>query len=252
MEIKQLEYLVACAECGSFGKASEVLFTTQANISKVISKLEDELGYKLFERSSSGVFLTSGGRAVYEASKEILQKTEYITLLQRCASNDSFYVASVYDEELAHSFSKFIYGRADVHNRFGFYTGNMEEVFNYVASERAMMGFIYAESRHRSSMNYILHKKQLDFHTVGRADLLLYFGEQNPLNKLEELTVNQLKNLDFVCFESDLLTENDFHVKEISSELNITKNMNRALYTNSESFLKSVLTETNLAYLRFS
>ena len=55
MDLKQFEYFVIVADCGSINKAAEVLFTTQPNVSKVIASLERELKRELFNRSNKGV-----------------------------------------------------------------------------------------------------------------------------------------------------------------------------------------------------
>ena len=57
MELRQLEYFMITCEKGSFNQAAECLYTTQPNVSKVISSLEKELGRPLFERSSRGITL---------------------------------------------------------------------------------------------------------------------------------------------------------------------------------------------------
>ena len=40
MELRQLEYFIITCEKGSFNQAAECLYTTQPNVSKVISSLE--------------------------------------------------------------------------------------------------------------------------------------------------------------------------------------------------------------------
>ncbi|MEI3282916.1 MAG: LysR family transcriptional regulator [Enterocloster sp.] len=52
MELRQLEYFMVTCEKGSFNQAAECLYTTQPNVSKVISSLEKELGRPLFERTA--------------------------------------------------------------------------------------------------------------------------------------------------------------------------------------------------------
>ena len=42
IEIKQLQYLVVCADLQSFSRAADVLYTTQPNVSRVIRSLETE------------------------------------------------------------------------------------------------------------------------------------------------------------------------------------------------------------------
>ena len=49
----------------SFNKAASVMNISQPNISRSISKLEDKLGCKLFNRSSTGVTLTNEGKDLY-------------------------------------------------------------------------------------------------------------------------------------------------------------------------------------------
>ena len=57
MDLKQLQYFVACAQTGSFSDAAKVLYSTQPSVSKVIKSLEDTLGMQLFERLPRGIRL---------------------------------------------------------------------------------------------------------------------------------------------------------------------------------------------------
>lgn len=51
---------------GSFTKAAEKLNVSQPGLSYNIKKLEDELGYKLLDRTKDGISLTSFGKTVYK------------------------------------------------------------------------------------------------------------------------------------------------------------------------------------------
>ena len=53
----------------SFNKAASVLSNSQPNISRSITNLENQLGCKLFNRSSSGVTLTYAGEELFEHVK---------------------------------------------------------------------------------------------------------------------------------------------------------------------------------------
>lgn len=61
MNTIQLECFVAVAEHLNFSRASQVLKITQPAVSHQIQSLEEELGYKLFRRTSKSVALTSEG-----------------------------------------------------------------------------------------------------------------------------------------------------------------------------------------------
>ena len=52
MTIQQLEYILAINKFRHFAKAAEYCRVTQPTLSMMVQKLEDELGVKLFDRSS--------------------------------------------------------------------------------------------------------------------------------------------------------------------------------------------------------
>lgn len=58
MNTQQLESFVQVAENLNFARAAEVLNITQSAVSRQINSLEDELGTKLFHRSTRTVSLT--------------------------------------------------------------------------------------------------------------------------------------------------------------------------------------------------
>lgn len=73
MNFKQLEYVLAVARRQHFGKAADDCEVTQATLSEMIKRLEDELGYTLFDRSSYPVKVTEEGIAFGEKAREILK-----------------------------------------------------------------------------------------------------------------------------------------------------------------------------------
>ena len=75
MELKQLEYFTIVCEKGSFSQAAECRYTSQPNVSKVISSLAKERGRKLVERSSRGLRITPYGETVRDYAKVILKNT---------------------------------------------------------------------------------------------------------------------------------------------------------------------------------
>lgn len=72
MEIRQLRYFIALAETLHFGQAAERLHITQPPLSRQIAALENDLGTRLFSRSSRSVSLTPAGRNFYEHATRLL------------------------------------------------------------------------------------------------------------------------------------------------------------------------------------
>ncbi len=78
MNIQQLEYIVAVDAHRHFVTAAEKCFVTQATLSIMIKKLEDELDVKIFDRSKQPVVPTEIGEKVIAQAKIILQETRRV------------------------------------------------------------------------------------------------------------------------------------------------------------------------------
>lgn len=76
MNIAQLEYLKELYVCGSFSVAADRLGVTQPALSLQIQKLEEELEFKLIDRSKRPFQFTEEGKLFYEKSLEILKQIE--------------------------------------------------------------------------------------------------------------------------------------------------------------------------------
>lgn len=72
MDINQLEVLIAVAREKSFSRAAEVLGRTQPAVSQAIRRLEQEIGEKLFDRSSKDGTLTASGEVLVDYARQML------------------------------------------------------------------------------------------------------------------------------------------------------------------------------------
>lgn len=72
MELRHLRYFVAVAESKSFSRAARQLHISQPPLSAQIQSLEDEIGARLFDRSSTGASLTEVGRSFIVKAREVL------------------------------------------------------------------------------------------------------------------------------------------------------------------------------------
>jgi DNA-binding transcriptional LysR family regulator len=72
MDINQLEVLAVVAREKSFSRAAESLNRTQPAISQAVRRLEQEIGEKLFDRSSKDGTLTLAGEVLLDYAKQML------------------------------------------------------------------------------------------------------------------------------------------------------------------------------------
>ena len=88
MNFKSIRYFITMAHCLSFTQAANKHHITQTAMSRYIASLEEQVGVRLFERSSRKVALTEAGRVFAEGMEKMLK--EYDTLMERtrAAGND--------------------------------------------------------------------------------------------------------------------------------------------------------------------
>ena len=70
--LRQLEFLCAVADQGSFSKAAESCHVTQPTLSAAIKEVEGLLGVQLIEREARGASLTQAGEAAVERARTVL------------------------------------------------------------------------------------------------------------------------------------------------------------------------------------
>jgi DNA-binding transcriptional LysR family regulator len=73
MELRHLRYFVAVGEEQHYGRASRRLRVAQPALSRQIQDLEEEVGFKVFDRLPRGVKLSAAGKLFLEDARRILQ-----------------------------------------------------------------------------------------------------------------------------------------------------------------------------------
>src|SRR5450631_721359 len=78
MELNHLQSFIAVAKLGHLTRAAETLHLSQPALSGQIKALEENLGVTLFERSSSGMALTTSGRRLLEDAQRVIEAVEQL------------------------------------------------------------------------------------------------------------------------------------------------------------------------------
>ncbi len=85
MNIRDLKYLLAIKETGSFSRAAKQCYVSQPTLSGQVKKLEESLGVRIFERSSKQIIITAVGEQIIASAMKVIAEVERIDALADAA-----------------------------------------------------------------------------------------------------------------------------------------------------------------------
>jgi LysR family hydrogen peroxide-inducible transcriptional activator len=74
--LRQLQYVIAIADTGSFSKAADICCAEQSTVSQQVKTMEEKLGVTIFDRNSLPVKLTNEGKEIVDKARYIILKVE--------------------------------------------------------------------------------------------------------------------------------------------------------------------------------
>ncbi len=92
MNIQQLEYIIALDNFRQYVIAAEKSFVTQATLSIMVKKLEEELGVKIFDRSKQPLVPTDIGKKIIAQARIAVQEFHKII---EVASEETLFVSGI-------------------------------------------------------------------------------------------------------------------------------------------------------------
>jgi DNA-binding transcriptional LysR family regulator len=80
LDFNQLRYFLSAYDARSFTGAGRILGLSQPSVSVAISKLEEQLGSRLFERGKTGLSPTPLGKDLYQRSSDLLARMDQLEI----------------------------------------------------------------------------------------------------------------------------------------------------------------------------
>ena len=208
MELRVLNYFLTVAREGGLTGASEVLHVTQPTMSRQIQELEEELGQKLFVRTTRSMVLTPEGMLLRKRAEEILEmadrtKAEFSSM--NIAVTGDVFIGSGETYTLQHITDLMAALREEhpgIH--FQIYSGNSEDVLERL--EKGLLDFGVLISQPDLSRYHSLQLPARD--TWG-----LILRRDHPLTQKETIRKEDLAGIPLITSQQNLTeqkTGNDY------------------------------------------
>lgn len=190
MLFRQMQYVAAVAESGSFTEAAERCFVSQSAISQQIAALEGELGVRLFVRAGRKVTPTPAGEYFYRRCRAILASVEEATAEAKRIGADSElrldigYLSAYEGRELQQAIVAFagLYPEVSV----SAFRGTHEELFRAVRSGAASL--VVSDQRRAFSDEY-------ENFVLARSPAYIDIADAHALARDAAVTVGALENV---------------------------------------------------------
>ena len=245
MDLKQLQYLVTCAQAGSFSDAAKTLYSTQSSVSKVIKALEDNLGMQLFERLPRGIRLTVQGQKVYHYACRITNEVEVLENMSANGMTKWIRISMNPSSWFADQFVYFYNETYEKNYHFQLTTAGVRSVMERVRDYMDDIGFVYILSQQKENFLHELAKNKLQFVSLYETDVILYPGRQTELYDLEKETVN-LEELEGVRFIQNYQDE-FFDIGSVNEEAFQWKDLDISVLTNSDYIMERMLKNSKVS-----
>ena len=245
MDLKQLQYLVTCAQAGSFSDAAKILYSTQSSVSKVIKALEDNLGMQLFERLPRGIRLTVQGQKVYHYACRITNEVEVLENMSANGMTKWIRISMNPSSWFADQFVDFYNETYEKNYHFQLTTAGVRSVMERVRDYMDDIGFVYILSQQKENFLHELAKNKLQFVSLYETDVILYPGRQTEHYDLEKETVN-LGELEGVRFIQNYQDE-FFDIGSVNEEAFQWKDLDISVLTNSDYIMERMLKNSKVS-----
>ena len=245
MDLKQLQYFVACAQAGSFSDAAKILYSTQPSVSKVIKALEDTLGMQLFERLPRGIRLTVQGQKVYHYACKITNEMNVLENMALGGMTKWIRISLNPSSWFANQFVDFYNETYEKKYHFQVTTAGVQSVMERVRDYMDDIGFVYILSQQKENFLYELSKNKMHFEPIYETDVMLYPGGLTELynSGKERAELEDLEGIRFIQNYQDEF----FDIGAAREDAFQWKDLDISVLTNSDYIMEKMLRNSRVA-----
>ena len=214
MTLQQLKYAIEVAKWGSINIAAKKLFITQPSLSNAIRELENELNITLFERTNRGISITIDGVEFLGYARQVIEQTELLEkrYFNAKPSSQHFSVSTKHYAFAVNAFVDLIKEYALYEYEFSLRETKTYEIIDDVKNLRSEIGILYLNEFNSKVLNKLFKENNLKFTKLFVAKPHVFISIKNPLSKKKKVTLEDLEEYPYLCFEQG--EYNSFHFSE--------------------------------------
>lgn len=214
MTLNQLKYAIEIEKKGSINEAAKCLFISQPSLTSSLKSLEQEVGFDIFMRSSSGMVLTVKGEEFLGYAKSVVEQYEILDAKYISKENvkRTFHVSTQHYTFAVNAFINVIkeYGMDEF--EFEVHETKTYDVIDNVRNQRSEIGVLYMNSYNSTVLKKMLSDADLTFTPLFNCSIYVYMSKKNPLAKKKIVTLDDLEPYPCMAFSQG--EHNSFYFAE--------------------------------------
>ena len=226
MTIQQLKYAVTAAEKGTMSEAAQFLFIAQPSLTNAIRDVEKELRITIFHRTNKGIIATNEGEEFLGYARQILQQVGLIEekYIDGKSRKQIFSVSAQHYSFAVNAFVDVIKTFGSQSYDFTLRETQTYEIIQDVSRLKSEVGILYLSRENENIIGKIITESGLIFEELFTASPHVFISYRHPLAEKECISLYDLKNYPYLCFEQG--DYNSFYFSEeilssISREMTI-------------------------------
>lgn len=214
MTLTQLKYAVCAAGESSFNDASKKLYISQPSLSNAIGTLEKEVGIEIFNKSKTGISLTTEGEEFIGYARQVLEQYELLDAkyISRKEAKQKFSISMQHYAFAVNALIETINQYGMDTYEFEVYEDTTHTVIENVKNRKSELGILYLNDFNEKVLRKMLTEYSLEFHPLFDCGLYVYMWKNHPLAKNEVIAIDEL--LEYPCLSFNQGSHNSFYFAE--------------------------------------
>lgn len=194
MNIEYLRYALEVSKCKSMNKAASNLFFSQPNLLRCINSLEEEVGFKIFKRSKSGVETTLQGEDFLRKAEVIVREYNSIKNINIPQDNTiSFSIACPKGAYISRAIKKILRSIDKTKNiQFDFKETSSYGAFEEIVYNNINLGIMRVSEDMDDFIATTLNEFHLNHKLIKKFSYMVAFSKNDPLASKEAITKEDL------------------------------------------------------------
>lgn len=197
MNTLYFKYALEVERAGSITQAAQNLYMAQPNLSKAIKDLEEEVGYSIFSRTSSGIKVTEKGDEFLYHAKKMMEQLEEMEKISKREDDENrrFKISIPRGSYIANGFTAFVSELPLDHGiDITINETNAFKTISNVTDRGYNMGIIRYQKSDEDYFDTVLNKNKLKYETLWEFEYVLVMSVNHPLAKKTVITVEDLQD----------------------------------------------------------